>query len=293
MLPKYPIYIPTKGRHESRLTIRALERMGVPYFAIVEESQLQDYESVIPRERILILDPKFQAEYETCDALGDSKSKGPGPARNFAWAHAIENGHAWHWVMDDNIKCFYRMRENKRIEALDGAIFAAMEELAGRYKNVAMAGPNYHMFAMRHDMENMPPFIINTRIYSCNLIRNDVPYRWRGRYNEDTIISLDMLKGGWCTMQFYAFLQGKVRTQTLPGGNTAEFYGKEGTLAKSIMQKRVHPDCSEVVWKYGRVHHHVDYSRFKHQLPILRDGIQIPSGPDEFGMILDKAAPAR
>jgi len=44
------------------------------------------------------------------------------------------------------------------------------------------------------------------------LIRNDVPYRWRGRYNEDTDLSLRMLKDRWCTIQFNAFLQGKAAT---------------------------------------------------------------------------------
>jgi len=34
------------------------------------------------------------------------------------------------------------------------------------------------------------PFVMNTRMYSIIFIRNDIPYRWRGRYNEDTILSL-------------------------------------------------------------------------------------------------------
>ena len=46
------------------------------------------------------------------------------------------------------------------------------------------------------------------------------PHRWRGRYNEDTILSLDILKDGLCTMQFNNLLQGKVNTQVLGGGNS-------------------------------------------------------------------------
>jgi hypothetical protein len=139
-----------------------------------------------------------------------------------------------------------------------------MEDFVLRYENVAMAGPNYTMFAPSRN--KFPPFITNTRIYSCNLIRNDVPFRWRGRYNEDTILSLDQLKAGWCTVQFYAFLQDKLNTQVLGGGNTAEFYAKEGTSPKSEMLKAVHPDVTRLVWKYGRHHHHVDYKRFKQPL---------------------------
>ena len=88
----------------------------------------------------------------------------------------------------------------------------------------------------------MPPFVVNTRIYSCLLIENSAPYRWRGRYNEDTDLSLRVLKDGLCTIQFNAFLCGKVTTQRMKGGNTKEFYSDEGTLPKSQMIADLHPD---------------------------------------------------
>jgi hypothetical protein len=131
---------------------------------------------------------------------------------------------------------------------------------------------------------------MNTRIYSCNLIRNDVPFRWRGRYNEDTDISLRMLKAGWCTIQFNAFLQGKVATQTVKGGNTAEFYAREGTLAKSLMQVQLHPDVSRLVKKYGRWHHYVDYAPFKKNRLIRAKGVSAAAGVNDYGMSLKELA---
>ena len=59
------------------------------------------------------------------------------------------------------------------------------------------------------------------------------------------------------------FLQEKITTQQVRGGNSAEFYDKEGTLAKSKMQVKVYPDVSRIVKRFGRIHHHVDYSKFK------------------------------
>ena len=56
-----------------------------------------------------------------------------------------------------------------------------MEDFVLRYKNIAMAGPQYTMFVTDRSANTYPPFTVNTRIYSCNLIRNDVPFRWRGR----------------------------------------------------------------------------------------------------------------
>jgi hypothetical protein len=103
---------------------------------------------------------------------------------------------------------------------------------------------------------------MNTRIYSCNLIRNDVPFRWRGRYNEDTDLSLRLLKAGYCTVQFNAFLQGKLNTQSVKGGCNTDFYSREGTQPKSDMQVRLHPDVSRITFRFGRYHHFVDYRRF-------------------------------
>ena len=261
MRTNYPIYIVSKGRHKSRLTAKALERMNVDYYIVVEKQEYDLYCSVIQKEKVLILDAKYQDEYETCDDLGSTKSKGPGEARNFACQHSISSGFKRHWVMDDNIHGFHRLNRNEKNESYTGAIFEAAEDFIDRYENIAIAGLNYKFFAKAS--QELPPFICNTRIYSCLLIQNDIPYRWRGRYNEDTDLSLRVLKDGLCTLQFNAFLQDKAMTQTIAGGNTEEFYKHEGTKAKSQMIEDLHPDVCSVVYKFGRWHHHCNYSFFK------------------------------
>lgn len=285
MNPKYPIYIVSKGRWDTRLTSKALESMKVPYYIVVEANEYEQYTSVISKDKILILDLKYQQEYETCDDLGDSKSKGPGAARNFCWDNAIKNGFAWHWVMDDNIDGFVRLNYNRKIKVESGSIFLASEDFVERYENIAIAGFNYRFFG-GGQRSACPPFILNTRIYSCLLIRNDIPYRWRGRYNEDTDLSLRVLKDGWCTVEFNAFLQNKLRTQMLKGGNTEVFYSKEGTLPKSQMIEDLHPDVARVVWKFQRWHHYVDYSPFKKNKLIRKAGLVIPQGINNYGMKL-------
>jgi hypothetical protein len=284
MNPNYPIYIVSKGRADTRMTVKALEHIGVPYHIVIEEQEFDRYAAVIDAKNILVLDKQYQRDYDTFDDLGLTKSVGPGAARNFAWDHSIANGFAWHWVMDDNIQHFFRLNKNKRLRVGDGTIFRCMEDFVQRYQNVGMAGPNYAMFAPERN--RMPPFITNTRIYSCNLIRNDVPLRWRGRYNEDTDLSLRMMKAGWCTVQFNAFLQQKIATQKVKGGNTAEFYGKEGTYNKSKMQVEMHPEESRMMFRFGRVHHYVDYSRFKKLRLRLKEDIELPAGTDDYGMVL-------
>jgi hypothetical protein len=284
MNPEYPIYIVSKGRWDTRLTSKALEKSNIPYYIIIEKQEYQDYANVIDPKKILILPTEYQDKYDTCDDLGSSKSKGPGPARNYAWEHSIALGAKWHWVMDDNIKVFNRLNRNKMVQVTSGAIFKASEDFVNRYENVAISGFNYDFFVQ--SKQQHPPYILNTRIYSCLLIRNDIPYRWRGRYNEDTDLSLRALKDKFCTIQFNTFLQEKAQTQTIKGGNTQEFYKKEGTLPKSKMLEDLHPDVAKVVWKFNRWHHHVDYRPFKKNRLIKKQGLVVPDVVNNYGMKL-------
>lgn len=273
-LPRFPIYIPSKSRADSRLTMRALDLIGVTYRVIIEAQQFDDYAAVIPQDRLLVLDERYQAEYDTFDALGRSKSLGPGPARNMAWADSMQRGFDWHWVMDDNIQGFYWLWHNHRPLAGDAGPLVAMEDFTLRYSNIGMAGPNYLAFAKAR--QRLAPFVTGTRIYSCNLIRNDVALRWRGRYNEDTDLSLRMLKAGWNTVQFNAFLANKIRTQTMRGGNTEAFYAADGTTAKSAMLVAMHPDCARLHARYGRIHHFVDYSAWRERPLITKPDAEAP-----------------
>lgn len=283
----YPIHIPSKGRFDSNITVKALERMKINnYWVVVEEQEFDLYRNAIGKDHLLVLDKTYQDNYKTLDDLGYTKSKGPGAARNFAWEHSISKGYDWHWVMDDNIFRFSRYNRNNYYEVRDAIFFRIMEDFCLRYENVAMAGPNYEMFVTKK--EKHPPFVMNTRIYSCNLIRNDVPFRWRGRYNEDTILSLDMLVAGWCTIQFNALLQRKAATQTVKGGNNSDFYSKEGTMPKSKMLVQEYPAYSRLTWRFGRAHHYVDYTHFKRNKLRRKKDIQVTDRYNEYGLELKK-----
>lgn len=284
MNPKYPIYIVSKGRWETRLTSKALDRINVPYYIVVEAHERDSYAAVIAPDRVLVLPESYLQSYDTCDDVGDARGKGPGAARNFCWDHSVSLGYDRHWVMDDNIASFNRLNRNLMVKVTSGTIFRAAEDFVDRYENVAIAGFNYDFFAKAK--EPLPAFVMNTRIYSCLLIWNGLSIRWRGRYNEDTDLSLRVLKAGMCTVQFNAFLQEKATTQTMKGGNTDEFYAKEGTLPKSQMIERLHPDVAEVVWRFNRWHHHVDYTSFKRNPLVRRADAVVSEGVDTYGMVL-------
>jgi hypothetical protein len=82
MNPRFPVYIISKGRSDSRLTVRYLEEVRVPYRIVVEEQEFSDYAAVIDRANILVLDPAYQRDYDTFWTFPDGTGKGSGPARN-------------------------------------------------------------------------------------------------------------------------------------------------------------------------------------------------------------------
>lgn len=275
MNPEYPIYIISKGRWESRLTSKSLEILSIPYRIVIEPQEYEQYAAVIAPEKILMT---------PFSNLG----QGSIPVRNWVWEHSIQEGYKRHWILDDNIRHFYRMNKQIRIRVADGTIFKIIEEFVDRYENIALAGMNYHMFGMTNiTSKGKPPLQLNTRIYSCILINNILSHRWRGRYNEDTDLSLCVLKEGWCTVLFNAFLCGKNPTMQMKGGNTDELYQGDGRLqmARSLYQQ--HPDVVNITYKWGRWQHQVDYRPFKKNRLILKEGIEIPDGVNNYGMILE------
>jgi hypothetical protein len=289
-----PFYIVSRGRAHRQITSRALDTLGIPHYVVVEADERDAYQDArYPRATILTLEPHFQRTYDPCDDLGRAKSLGPGPARNFAWEHARAiHSATWHWVLDDNISAFYRLHENRKIRMGDGTGFVVMQDFCDRYVNLAIAGPNYEQFCRRR--QAVPPFIPNTRIYSCLLIRTNLPFRWQGRYNEDTDLSLRALKAGLPTVQFNCFLQKKLPTQTVPGGNTDAFYRHEGTGPKTDMLVQLHPDMARRTWKYRRIHHDVNYRRFFRHIPLIfREDLPRARGIDNYGLHLVPATPTR
>jgi hypothetical protein len=270
---KYPIYIISKGRWETRKTSKTLELMNVPYRIVVEPSEYENYASVINPEKILTLPSNFSEQ-----------NQGSIPVRNWVWEHSISEGHERHWIIDDNIEQFNRLNRNLQVKVSDGAIFEASENFVDRYENIAMAGFQYDHFAKAKTV--LPAFYLNSRVYSCTLIKNDIAFRWRGKYNEDTDLSLRVLKAGWVTLNFYAFIQQKATTLTVKGGNEEIYKDSDNRRIFAESLEKQHPDVVKVVWRYKRWHHQVNYKPFKGNQLIKKQNLNIPDVVNNYGMKL-------
>ena len=183
MTPQYPVYVISKGRSDCCLTARFLVKDGCPFYLVVEPQEADEYAKHFGRECLRVL---------PFSNLG----LGSIPARNWVWGDALRAGFKRHWILDDNIRLIYRRWRARKIPCEAGPAFRASEEFVDRYENVAVAGLQYMMFTP--NKQKFAPFVPNVHVYSCLLIRNELPYRWRGRYNEDTDLCLQVLAGGWC-----------------------------------------------------------------------------------------------
>lgn len=262
--PRYPVYIISKSRwrHQQRLTSRALDAMGLNYRVVIEPTEYEQYAAEIDPARLLVL---------PFHDLG----QGSIPARNWVWDHAVSEGHDKHWILDDNIRAFYFLNHNQKIRFCSGYPFTAIETLTDCYENIALAGMRSEGIVTRYGRHE--PYALNRAIYSCILIDHQTPFRWRGRYNEDSDLSLRCLKSGWCTMLFHVFLMQKTATMRMAGGNTESLYQGDGRyqMAKSLQEQ--HPDCVRISYKWGRYQHHVNYKPFARNPLKLKPGAVVPA----------------
>ena len=277
---RYPICIPSKGRSDTQTTGKLLAKMGADYKFFVEQQEYEEYCKHVGEDNVISM---------PFSNLG----QGSIPARNFIWEWAKDQGFARHWTLDDNIKHFVRLQNNRRVVADCTGVLQAIEDFVDRYQNIVMAGPHNRCFDGGDRSPYKRGFRLNSRVYSCILLDTTLPDRWRGRYNEDTDLSLRLLKQGKCTALFCSLLMDKGQTagakgsKPMSGGNTDNVYNSgdhRRAFAESLAEQ--HPDCVKVVWKFNRWHHEVDYSAFKNNQPIIKQSVTPTANVNEYGMKL-------
>ncbi len=277
-LPRFPMYVPTKGRYDRCLTATMFDKDKVPYRLVVEEKEADFYRSAHPGAEVLVL------------PFSDMGSVVP--ARNWIRDHAEAEGHPYHWQFDDNIRIMYRHYRGQRLPCRAGVALLVAEDFTTRYTNVGISGFNYSMFAP--ERRRFPPFRLNSHVYSALLINHDMPHRWRGRRNEDTDLCLQALSTDWCTIQINAFLADKIATLVMGGGNTAEldYLSENGRLMMARELERRWPGVVTTTRRFGRPQHKVafEWKRFDTQL-IKREDLAESDGTDNYGMELQQVAP--
>lgn len=288
---KYPIFVISFNRAKNHTTSKILAEYHVPHFLILHKEQIKEYKKYFNDWQkkfttILEFDDSYKLNYETCDNIPHTvKNAGSGAERNFAWDYSIKLGAKAHWLMDDNILSFRYItgickRNNtyvrkKATKEIFWQLFGKAETFFDKYKNLLMIELTQADFCIN---TAKLAYMLNTRCFSCNLIWNNMPIRWRGRYNEDVILSYDIMTSGYCIASYRGgLLKMKQSTRSAVGGNHAVKVGdadslysdgfdyKNSSADKTNLLLKVYPQYFRKVIKYGRIHH--DYIR-KKDMPI-------------------------
>lgn len=247
----YPVYIISKGRYELTLTADNLQKSNINFYIAVEPQEYDLYVKKLSKDKVLKL---------PFSNLG----LGSYPARNFCWEHAKAKGYKYHWLFDDNIQCWKKWINGKRksIEDIKPA-FLYVEQYAKK-TNIDILGFEEPNFVVKPPKK---PFKHNCHVYSAMLIKNDLPYRWRLKYNEDVDLCLQVLHNGGSTASCVYYMADKVSTAVkMKGGNQTELYQgnkAEKNLLKAKMLEAVWPQYAKTVIRFNRHHHLINWKIFK------------------------------
>lgn len=232
------------------MTADNFEIAGLDYFIAVEPQEYEQYCQKLGEKRVLKL---------PFSNLG----VGSFPARNFCWEHAKANGYKYHWLFDDNILNFDKWVDGKRTKWVNINTALLYVERFVKKENIDIGGFEETNFSVKTPKK---PFKINCHVYSAMLIKNDLPYRWRLKYNEDVDLCLQVLHNGGTTASCVYYLADKVSTSDkMKGGNQDELYkgnDPKKKLLKAKMLERVWPQYAKTVIRFNRIHHFVDWRVF-------------------------------
>lgn len=283
MINQYPIFVISYNRAKNHTTAKWLAKYGVKHFMVIHKEQMNDYKKYATAEMkqyttFIEFDDSYKLKYETCDNIPHTvKNAGSGAERNFAWDYSKKLGSKAHWLMDDNMAFFHITGKTpkgsyirKKCTAKDFADkWHKAEHFFNKYENLLMLElAQNDFFFQLHKLT----YALNTRCFSCNLIWNDMPLRWRGRYNEDVILSTDVMVSGYCIASYIGGVRkSKQSARCAIGGNHAIKTGDTESLYadgfdykyssedKTNLLLKVYPKYYRKVIKYGRIHH--EYNR--------------------------------
>lgn len=271
-MPQFPVYIPSKGRSGSVHTARMFSKDGVPFRIVVEPSQVEAYEKVWGRDALLVM---------------EENDRGLVYARNWITDHARASGAKRHWQFDDDIRAMIRHHDGLRLPTESNIALRSAEDFVEQYENVGVLSFNSEFFVPMSNgvtAQKWPPFYLNSRCYTCMLFLNALPNRWRGPYNEDTDMSLQVLSSGWCTILINAFTIRTLATMTIGGGQTGIYVG-DGRLKMSRNLERRWPGVITTYRRFGRAQHKVAmfWRQFAQSLKRIESA---PRGNGEYGLQL-------
>ena len=224
---RHDIYIISLGRYEYLDTAKSLEKMKQKFFIVVEPFEFELYKTRMEGWK-----------YGTVLSCGTDfhiLKEGSKHVRNWIHHRNISNRSTHYWLLDDNMKGWFRHHRNQYCKVLDGSCFYYVENMQKHFKNVGICGHSYKSDVPAID-KGRSHLNVNSKVYSsflidvklCKKLEDGSMNMWRGKYNEDIILCIDSLKLGLSTFTTTQYLVNKMTTGKRKGGNQLDLYKTKG-----------------------------------------------------------------
>ncbi len=271
--PRYPIFIPSKGRADKSMTVDLFKKNNIPYQIVVEPQDEDQYQSMYGAAHILTL-PK--------------NDQGIAYSRCWIKEFAAEHNYIRHWQFDDDIRQIRRYHSGKRMPCPADSALTAIEDFTDRYENIGIVGIRNQAFA-----DKTRPFLLNKQVYGCVLINSALPYKWR-LLREDTDFSLQVLSGGWCTVLVNQFMFETTTSGSTKGGHNDTFYIEEDGRINAVRElQRAWPHLNiKLIRRAGRPTQDLSHIWRRFTTPLKRkESLDLENIRDnEYGMELIRVA---
>lgn len=239
---KWPIFIPSKRRPESKL----FDMLPVSY-VVVEPQDRAMYEKRLGKGRLVVLPENDQ---------------GIGYVRQFILEKSRSEKQPWYWMFDDDISGFYVTKNSKLVKEEPKKVLCAAEDLILKQHNVGQAALEYAQFAWSQTKPAKffgycdVAVAVNTQL---TVFSN---YRSNMNLKEDRDFTLQVLANGARTMRC-AMLSFRAPKNGSNKGGLHDVYAKRGREESAvdrmveawpdIVTKQVKPDgrvdC-KINWKF-------------------------------------------
>lgn len=282
---KFNMYVPSYGRAGNADTINMLQGFNAEnWYVAIDPSQYSAYKEHYDTKHIILRDPSFRST-EKLNMVTSIKSPdnlhGTAGIYNSLLYFSKSMGESHYWTLDDDF-IGLAMKAKKGSELLKaGEVYDKdnfyrcsniKEEYGFSFKKfmnsleevmVKMRNPGFLGLEKFGLVFSLPIMYKQTRNYSFYLSSNATQVDHLGQHNNDVITSLENSKHGLANMLFEGICYNSGATQT--GGGLTEVYHKFGTLDKGKVLARAQPNYAKINYRYNRVHHAVDYTKYGKQ----------------------------
>jgi len=220
---KYPIAILSYQRaNQYGYTHKILTKMKIQHFLFVEPQDVKEYRNWYDSQYCAIIVSPVDFS---------KKNMGSSLMRNYILDYFGKMKLSEKvWMLDDNIKGYYRFFQGKKNLIESSQIFTSIEKYVERYDNVGVVSHNFNPFITEND--DRCCIVKNCKCYSSLLIsvRDDIYFDYK--YEEDNIVSMLYLSKGLCNLSFNHILYDKDTSGANKGGNQVNLYNGDGYKQK-------------------------------------------------------------